>query len=86
MVNIHILGEIIIGQGESGDTKYIGEKDKKQSADQEIQAFVHGPRVNDNKPSKESQQFKAITTILDLDAPITNHTNKTSCRFDLPPQ
>ena len=49
MVNIHILGEIIIGQGESGDTKYIGEKDKKQSADQEIQAFVHGARVSDNK-------------------------------------
>ena len=29
MVNIHVLRQIIIGQGESGDTKYIGEKKKK---------------------------------------------------------
>ena len=29
MVNIHILRQIIIGQGESGDTKHIGKKYKR---------------------------------------------------------
>ena len=36
MVNIHVLRQIIIGQGKCSNAKHIGKKYKKQSASKKI--------------------------------------------------